>query len=175
MLEDVSSLTKKVIQSTSQFACLIPDLDGMILKSIPSKWWIGHPNHDLDDFNKHPILSRIGRLICDTQLSRIGFAIQGIDWTSKPWHGLDDFSKHPILERIGPPIRDRSGWLSNPSHGLDIQSMKGLDDFPDQDIHFSQIGQYYIYAKFIKIEALHCIIFRWTLKPDYLLMFLCEI
>jgi hypothetical protein len=60
---------------------------------IPSKSWTGHPNRDLDDFNKHPILSRIGRPIRDTT------------WMI-----------HPAQSRFGWPIRDRPGWLSKPWH-----------------------------------------------------------
>jgi hypothetical protein len=86
------------------------DLDGMILKSVkshhgwdiqsvtpychrldvPSKSWIGHPNRDLDDFIKHPIM----------------------DWTSNLWHCLDDSSR----TEFGWPFRDRPGWLSKPWH-----------------------------------------------------------
>ena len=64
--------------------------------------------------------------------SRIGHPNRDLDWMI--------LKSVQSQSRIGRPIRDRPGQLSNPSHGLDVQSVTGLDDRPMRDIRMSRIG-----------------------------------
>ena len=87
------------------------------------------------------------------------YGLDGVQTVTYVCHGLDDYPGqsrigHPnrdldwmVLEsvqsksRIGRPIRDKPGRPSNPSHGLDVQSVTGLDDCPTHDIRMSRVGR----------------------------------
>ena len=98
-------------------------------------------------------VTRIGRFLKPSNPSH-GLDIQSVT----PYcHGLDVQSKSQIgrpnrdldcmvlasvqsNSQIGRPIRDKPGWPSNPSHGLDVQSVTSMDDRPNRDIRMSRFG-----------------------------------
>ena len=89
---------------------------------VQSKSRFGRPIRDLVW-----ILSKIVQ-----SKSRIGHPNRDLDWMV-----LESVQSK---SRIGRPIRDKPGRPSNPSHGLDVQSVTGLDDRPIRDIRMSRFG-----------------------------------